>query len=142
MACLAQAAGRVGHPAIAAKLYEALSAFGASNVVAARGGICLGAASGYLGILARTCGWWRPAEEHFEHALAFNAELGAPALLARTQHDYALMLALRGEAQDASRALALAESARVTAAELGMSELESAVLPLTRFGQELGMTGS
>jgi tetratricopeptide (TPR) repeat protein len=142
IACLAQAAGRVGHPASAAALYGALSAFGASNIVAARGGICLGAASGYLGILARTCGWWRPAEEHFEHALAFNGALGAPALVARTQHEYALMLALRDEAQDAPRTLALAESARVTAVELGMSELESAVLPLTRFGQELGVTGS
>jgi hypothetical protein len=30
----------------------------------------------------------------------------------------------------------------VTAVELGMSELERAALPLTRFGQELGMTGS
>jgi hypothetical protein len=142
MACLAQAAGRVGHPASAAALYGALSPFGASNVVAARGGICLGAASGFLGILARTCGWWRPAEEHFEHALAFNGALGAPALVARTQHEYALMLALRGDAQDAPRTLALAESARVTAVELGMGELERAVLPLTRFGQELGMTGS
>jgi tetratricopeptide (TPR) repeat protein len=142
MACLAQCSGHVGHPTNAAMLYRALSPFGASNVVAAHGGICLGAASGYLGILARTCGWWRPAEEHFEHALAFNEALGAPALLARTQHEYALTLAQHGEARDASRTLALAESARATAVELGMSELESAVLPLTRFGQELGMTGS
>jgi DNA-binding SARP family transcriptional activator/tetratricopeptide (TPR) repeat protein len=141
MACLAQASGRVGDPASAARLYRALSPFGASNVVA-RGGICLGAVSGYLGILARTCGWWRAAEEHCEHALAFNAALGAPAVLARTQHEYALMLAQRGEAKDTQRSLALAESARVTAVELGMSELESAVLPLTRLGQELGMTGS
>jgi DNA-binding SARP family transcriptional activator/tetratricopeptide (TPR) repeat protein len=142
MACLAQSAGRVGHQASAATLYRALSPFGASNVVTARGGICLGAASGYLGVLARTCGWWRPAEEHFEHALAFNRALGAPALLARTQHEYALMLALRGETGDARRTLALAESARATAVELGMSELERAVLPLTRFGHELSVTGS
>lgn len=142
MACLAQCSGHVGHPTNAAALYRALSPFGASNVVAAHGGICLGAASGYLGILARTCGWWRPAEKHFEHALAFNGALGAPALLARTQHEYALTLALHGQAQDAPRTLALAESARATAVELGMSELESAVLPLTRLGQELGMTGS
>jgi hypothetical protein len=142
MACLAQCSGHVGHPTNAAMLYRALSPFGASNIVAAHGGICLGAASGYLGILARTCGWWRPAEEHFEHALAFNGALGAPALLARTQHEYALTLALHGEAQDVPRTFALAESARVTAVELGMSELESAVLPLTRFGQELSMTAS
>jgi tetratricopeptide (TPR) repeat protein len=141
MACLAQASGRVGDPASAATLYRALAPFGASNVVA-RGGICLGAVSEYLGILARTCGWWRPAEEHFEHALAFNGALAAPALLARTQHEYALMLAQRGEVKDVQRSLALAESARVMAVELGMSELESAVLPLTRLGQELGMTGS
>jgi hypothetical protein len=52
------------------------------------------------------------------------------------------MLGLRGEAQDAPRALALAQSSHATAVELGMSELESAVLSLTRFGQEVGMTGS
>jgi hypothetical protein len=141
MACLAQSAGHVGHAASAERLYRQLAPFGASNVVA-HGGICLGAASRYLGILARTCGWWRPAEEHFAHALGFDSALGAPALVARTQHELALMLAARGAAQDVPRMRALAEAARATAAELGMSELESAVLPLTRFGQELGMTGS
>jgi DNA-binding SARP family transcriptional activator/tetratricopeptide (TPR) repeat protein len=141
LACLAQSAGRVEHAASAKKLYRALSPFGASNVVT-HGGICLGAASGHLAILARTCGWWRPAEEHFEHALAFDAQLGAPALVARTQHEYALMLARRDGRGDARRVLELAESARVTAADLGMRGLESAVLPLTRLGQERGLTGA
>ena len=124
IACLSEAAGRIDHAASAAELYPALAPYASSNIVLAHGGICLGAASRYLGILARTLGWWDLAEEHFEHALAFDAALDAPALIARTQHAYALTLLSRGRAEDAARALALAESAGQTTSRLGMAALE------------------
>ena len=141
IACLSESAGRVGHAASAAELYEALAPYASSNIVVAHGGICLGSASRYLGILARTLGAWDQAEEHFEEALRFDRALDAPPLLARTQHEYALSLRARGSADGAPRAVALADSAQKTTSRLGMGGLEVGARTAT-MQSESGGSGS
>jgi DNA-binding SARP family transcriptional activator len=123
VACLAEAACRAGQLASAAELYVALAPSAASNVVVNQGGISLGSASRYLGMLACVLGWWDRVEQHFEHALEFDTALAAPALLARTQHEYAEALRRRGRARDATRIQALAGRAAETAARLEMAAL-------------------
>jgi uncharacterized protein HemY len=71
----------------------------------------LGAASRYLGQLAATTGRHGEAAEHFEHALAANARLGAVVELAHTQIDYAASLGPTARAEE------LIDAARRTAEE-------------------------
>jgi hypothetical protein len=128
VACVAEAAAHVGHRAAAAELYTALEPHAATNVVVAHGRVCLGSAARYLGMLARTTGDRLTAQTHFDHALAFDIALGAPALVARTQHECSRLLLDRdGEPVDAARAVALAEAARHTAARLDLGGLAAAV---------------
>jgi tetratricopeptide (TPR) repeat protein len=84
---------------------------------------CFGSASLYLGLLATAMSQWEHAVDHFESAIRANTRLGAKALLARTQYEYARMLTRRGAATDRSRALALLDQAEATARTHGMAAL-------------------
>jgi hypothetical protein len=86
--------------------------------------VCYGSASRYLGMLAVTLGDHEAATEHFEHALAMNAALGARPWLAHTQGEFARLLSRRGDPHAIKRAAALTNAALVTAAELGMTRLQ------------------
>src|SRR5262249_27560080 len=70
--------------------------------------------------LAATMRRWTDAERHFEDALRLNTRLRSRPWIARTQQEYAAMLAARDAPGDRLRARALAEEALVTARELGM----------------------
>jgi DNA-binding CsgD family transcriptional regulator len=78
-------------------------------------------------MLAATMAHWQDAEQHFEEALAMNANMGARTWLAHTQHDYAAMLVARNQPGDAEQAAALLQDALSTARELGMRALEARI---------------
>jgi tetratricopeptide (TPR) repeat protein len=97
----------------AALLYERFEPYADVNVVIGFAAVCLGSAAAYLGKLAATMGRPDLAAQHFERALAANAELQAPVCLARTQVDYARAVA------GTARADELLAAAAETAANVG-----------------------
>ena len=104
----------------AAILYDQLEPFADYWACSGWATICSGPVSAGLGILATVMERWIDAERHFEAALRQSTILGAPAFLAQTQHDYALMLLRRGEHV---RAVELAGLALGAAQKMGMSRL-------------------
>jgi DNA-binding SARP family transcriptional activator/tetratricopeptide (TPR) repeat protein/ABC-type cobalamin/Fe3+-siderophores transport system ATPase subunit len=102
----------------AALLYAMLEPYAEVNVVIGFAAVCLGSAASFLGKLAATMGQPELAAQHFERALAANAELAAPGCLARTQVDYARAILSFAEAPD-PRADELLQAAALAAAERG-----------------------
>ena len=76
-----------------------------------------------LAELAATCGRFEIACAHFERALESHGAGTTPALLARTEIDYASALMSEGTAKSRARARKLLRHAAPTIAELGMSGL-------------------
>jgi hypothetical protein len=99
--------------------------------------VCLGSAASFLGKLAATMGQPELAAEHFERALAANAEFPAPGCLARTQVDYARAILSFAEAPD-PRADELLEAAALAAAERGFGAVARRVERLQAGLQEAG----
>ena len=115
MTLLCDACTALGDRHHAERLYEALRPYSGINVVAGFGVICFGSAARFLGKLAATLGRSAAAAEHLEQALAENARLDAPALVAHTQLDLAAALG------EGARAQRLLDEAAATAAELGLT---------------------
>jgi hypothetical protein len=89
--------------------------------------MCFGSAALYLGLLASVTSRWAEAGDHFQAALRAHTRLGARALLARTQYEYARLLFRRGQAADRSHALALLEQAEATARALGQAAVATGI---------------
>ena len=111
----------------AATLYQLLLPYDGRAVFVGGQVVFHGAVSRYLGLLASTMELWQAAEQHFEDALAMNANMGARPWLAHAQHDYAVMLLVRHQPGDAERAAALLQDALSTARDLGMRALEARI---------------
>jgi hypothetical protein len=109
----------------AAQLYAELRPYADHVLVLAWGVVCLGAADRYLGMLASTDRRWDDAQAHFAKAIDIETTLGAPPLLARTHHWYALMRLDRDSEGDRSQAAASLEISRSEASRLGMKRLET-----------------
>jgi tetratricopeptide (TPR) repeat protein len=92
MALLSDVCAELGDVARAELLYARLEPHADANVVIGLAAACLGSAAGYLGRLAVTMGRFDLATQHFERALAANAQLRAPGCLARAQVDFARAL--------------------------------------------------
>ncbi len=118
MTLLSDVCADLGDARRAALLYAMLEPYAEVNVVIGFAAVCLGSAASFLGKLAATMGQPELAAEHFERALAANAELLAPGCLARTQVDYARAILSLTEAPD-PRADELLEAAALAAAERG-----------------------
>jgi class 3 adenylate cyclase len=101
------------------QIYEMLLPQAGQNVMVTFGA-CNGPVARYLGLLTAALGHFDDAERHFEDALAMNRRLGARALGARAESDYARMLLERDAPGDRERALQLTNDALATAQELGM----------------------
>ncbi len=127
IALLSEACHYLGDAAEAAKLYDIFSRVSPRTVLVGSGSpyTSLGSSSRYLGLLASTLDRWDEAQRHFEDALAMHERMGAPGLMARTQHDYAKMLLARNAAGDRTRAIELLDMALPTARTLGMAPLVS-----------------
>ncbi len=82
--------------------------------------MCFGPASLYVAMLEAALSRWEEAEDHFASAIREHTQVGARALLARTQLEHAHMLGRRGRSADRGRALDLLDRAAATATALGM----------------------
>jgi DNA-binding CsgD family transcriptional regulator/tetratricopeptide (TPR) repeat protein len=120
---LADACAAVGDADLAALVYLELAPLRGGNVVIGHGVACYGAADRYLGMLAATLGECDLAAEHFEHALAFNREMGASTWVAHTLYAYGRTLRARGRGGDAERAAAMLTEAATLAERIGMPML-------------------
>jgi predicted ATPase/DNA-binding CsgD family transcriptional regulator len=114
----------------AATLYRLILPYAGRNVVVGGAVLCYGAASHYLGMLATILERWDDAAQHFQDALAMNAQIGARPYLAYTQHQYARMLLARNQPGDRDQATSLLEEALTTAHALGMRALEEILTSL------------
>jgi tetratricopeptide (TPR) repeat protein len=92
----------------------------------------LGSAARYLGILASAMARYEQATEHFERALAMNAQMGTRPWLAHTQHDYAAMLSARDDPGDRDRAGELIHEALASYRDLGIEPWEDKAGELER----------
>lgn len=123
LAYLAEVCAFLSDARRAQTLYRFLERYDGYCLVLGGGITFCGPAAHYLGILAAAMSDWDRAERHFEEALALDAKLRAPALLARTQEAYARMLLARGRSSDHDRVLALGAESLKTARALGMAAL-------------------
>ena len=126
MILLSEVCADLGDRERAATLYRRLEPYADVNVVIGLAAACLGSAASFLGKLAATMGREDLAALHFERALSANAELRAPACLARTQIDYARAI---GDVTD-PRACELLAAAAKTASELGLGAVSRKVAAL------------
>jgi tetratricopeptide (TPR) repeat protein len=117
---LGQAAALAGATEHAGLLYELLSPHARQNVVVGIAA-CWGSTSRVLALLAHALGRLDDAAVHFEDAIEQNAAIDAPAWRARCEVEYAELLRGRG---DSARAGALLRSARQTAEQLGLTDIE------------------
>jgi DNA-binding CsgD family transcriptional regulator len=131
MIYLAEICAYLGDAARAAMLYPLLLPYAERAIVVGGQVACYGAASRYLGMLAATMSHWQDAEQHFEAALAMNANMGARTWLAHTQHDYAAILVARNQPGDTEKAAALLQEALTTARDLGIQALEARIVART-----------
>jgi DNA-binding NarL/FixJ family response regulator len=116
-----------------AALFEALQPYRAANL-SVLGTVALGSGAGYLALLAGALRQFREARPLFEEALAFNARMGSPPLLARTQVDYAALLLQSDRPADQDRAGQLLREAHAAAARLGMRTLAERAAALAGAG--------
>jgi hypothetical protein len=120
---LGEVMARVPRPDGAAELYELVAPYTGTCAIAGGSGCCLGSMDRSLGQIATVLKRWDDAEAHFEAALEFETRLESPPLIARTRYWYADTLLKRGQAGDATRALALLDASEAVATELGMATL-------------------
>src|SRR3954466_6896687 len=120
---LADACAAVGDDKLAALVYSELVPLRGGNVVIGHGVACYGAADRYLGMLAATLGEPELAAEHFDHALAFNREMGARTWGAHTLYAYGRALRQRGSRGDEERATDMLTEAACLAERIGMPML-------------------
>ncbi len=133
IAYLAEVCAYLNDAGRADTLYRLLLPYADRNIMVADGVACFGSASRYLGLLARTMARWDDAEQHFKHAIAMNARMGARPWLAHTQVDCAAMLLARGQTGDREKAATLMNDALATARELGMRAVEERII--TQMGE-------
>jgi DNA-binding SARP family transcriptional activator len=131
-ASLAEAAAMLDDADGAAALYPQLEPHAERLVQTSFTG-CAGSVHRLLGRLAATGGRPQAARAHFEAALARHAALGAPALLARTQCDYAELLA-SGSGAERERAGELLRAAGTMAGRLGLAGIAARVQAAARSG--------
>ena len=85
---------------------------------------CAGSVARPLGLALATAGRLDEADEAFAQAAAVHELIEAPIALARTQVDWARMLATRAQPGDADRARTLLDPALSTASNLGLATIK------------------
>ncbi len=104
-------------------LYRLLLPYRDRNLVIGAAVACQGSVARPLGRLAALLGRWDEAEALFSQAIADNARMGAPGLVAHAQLHFARALRGRGKPADLDKADVLAAEAKVTAESLGLTAL-------------------
>jgi class 3 adenylate cyclase len=110
-------------------LYDLLLPYADRNVVIASAA-CNGPVARQLGLLSATLGRADDAVRYFESAIQMNEKMGAQALLARAQCDFARILLDRGDKGDEAKALELAGQALGTAQDIGLKAVLERALAL------------
>jgi tetratricopeptide (TPR) repeat protein len=123
MAALAQTSAALPDAPYAATLYELLAPYRHRIIVAGMGVLVAGPVAHFLGALATRLGRWDDADACFTEALAAHERLGAPALRAYTQREYAVLALTRNGPGDQALATRLVADARGYAESHGMRRL-------------------
>ncbi len=90
-----------------------------------------GAVAGSLGLAAAVCDRLDDAVRHLRRAIEINDRVGLPPYVATATLDLARVLARRDRPGDAAESVALAQSARAMAEQMGMRRLVAAAESLT-----------
>ncbi|HEV3124530.1 MAG TPA: AAA family ATPase [Candidatus Dormibacteraeota bacterium] len=138
VALLGEIAYFLGDDPRARTLYERLLPYADLTAVAG-GDVCPGSMSRYLGLLTAVMLRTDEAAGHFEAGLRSNERMGARPSLARTQHDFAVMLVKRAGHGDKRLAVRLLGDAHRTCVELGMPALQTKIADLLA---DLGVVAS
>ena len=123
MSLCADAAADLEHRSAAQALAELLAPW--RDQFAFTGLTCNGSIARSLGLALATAGRLDEADEAFAQAAAVHEHVGAPIELARTQVNWARMLASRGRPGDPDRARALLDDALSTAIRLGLATIQA-----------------
>jgi hypothetical protein len=105
----------------AARLYEIARPYAGQMVESVI--VWPGAVDRYLGMLASTIGGFDQAEAHFQAALAMEAKIRSPPLVARTSFLYGRMLLARGGPGDDQKSADLLATSIDMAQRCGMAGL-------------------
>ncbi|MFS8086653.1 MAG: LuxR C-terminal-related transcriptional regulator, partial [Acidobacteriota bacterium] len=132
LAYLAEVCVWLGDPHRAATPFESLLPYTGRNIVLGAHTASFGAADRLLGMLATTLQQWEVAQQHLEHAIAFDQRTGGRPWLAQSRCALATMLMRRGNGGDHDRARPLLQAALDETRKLGMRGLEETVLGLQR----------
>jgi tetratricopeptide (TPR) repeat protein len=130
MTMAAEACAGLSDVGRAADLSERLAPYHELLVTNLGGATATAAVAHYLGLLATTLGRFDEANVRFAAAAAMHERLSAPTLLARTRLEWARMLMVRREADDAERAHHLLGHALTTARQLGLGNVERRAIAL------------
>jgi tetratricopeptide (TPR) repeat protein len=122
---LAEVAARVNEPEAAKALYERLLPW--RDQLSYTGITMFGPVERYLGLAATCLDRTDDADRHFRRSAEICERIGAPTWLARTRHEWALMLDRRGEPEDGEGAGLLLDQALETAVAYGCKSLERRV---------------
>jgi tetratricopeptide (TPR) repeat protein len=122
MTMSAEAAAYLEHRSAAALLAERLAPW--RHQLAYTAMTCTGSVARPLGLALATAGRLDEADEAFGEAAAVHERIKAPIELARTQVNWARMLASRCQPGDLDRASALLHRASTTASELGLATIQ------------------
>ena len=117
---LSEACARVGNGAQGALLYDRLFPY-ADRTAQESFTECLGSVHRPLGLLAAALGRPGRAAEHFEAAIRRHAEMAAPLLRARTEHDYGELLVAQDRRAERARGEELLGRAEEVARELDVA---------------------
>jgi DNA-binding CsgD family transcriptional regulator len=124
LALLALACHHLDDSELAAKLYGPLEPYADRNIASGRfGGLCLGPAAYFLGLLDLTLGRPERALRRFQHAAALASRMQAPPIIARCREGQARALLALDRPGDRQQAQALLEQAATTARQLGIRGL-------------------
>ncbi|MGI8863935.1 MAG: hypothetical protein ACR2JH_05960 [Solirubrobacteraceae bacterium] len=130
MGIVSQVCVNLGDSERADQLYELLSPFRDRNMMLGTVATSWGSAARTLGALAATAGRLEVAAHDYEDALQHNARFRANVWLAHTQHEYAALLAARGDPGDRSRAQELEAQALEAAERMQLARLTERKTPL------------
>ena len=129
MCVLGEACSHIGDVERARELHAVLLPY-RDRMVQVTQAACFGSAERFLGLLAATYGDVDAASEHFEAALALNADRGVLPLIPFIRVEYAQRLLARGTPADAERARELVGTAYREAEAAGISMLVARLKPL------------
>jgi tetratricopeptide (TPR) repeat protein len=118
---LAEVCAKYGEVPWCENLYDLLGPYRHHNVVAGWGAVFDGSVAHFLGVLSVALGRFEEATCHFEFAMAKNAEMGAPLLVARTMVQYAELLLKRLDGGDEQLASDLLKGAIETMHRTGQA---------------------